>query len=236
MPTLILSPRHTDNSQLLWKAAIKMDWEIERFKNFHIPNDFDCEDPVIYGEPLFNCLIADHLKVGLIEPPEDFLIQIGEKYTNRNIRYMLASEARQESKPAFFKPPNRKTFKAAVYDSGEFLPELEDNETLLVSEVVRWRSEFRFFVCDREIFTWSSYVYQGEIEHEGRYDSDYDVVRHQVDSLLRENIVFPKAFVLDAGYMEDRGPGILEANEAQASGLYRCDPCKALEVIKACVF
>ena len=32
MPTLILTPRHTDDAQALWRAAGRLGWRIERYR------------------------------------------------------------------------------------------------------------------------------------------------------------------------------------------------------------
>lgn len=237
MPTLILSPRHTDNSIQLWRAAIALGWDVERLMNWRIPEGFAPSEPVIYGEPLFNAQIAGLLGIGLIEPPDDFLARLPREYVCRDIRLLTATEARSLPGPIFLKPPLRKVFPAGIYDSGSELPELPDDEPILTSEPVSWVAEFRFFIRDRRVRTWSPYLLDGQLarrdeewiiesEHAGR-------TRDLVDRLLADpRAEMPAAFVLDAGIIRGHGAAIVEANEAQTSGLYGCDPRDALEVVR----
>lgn len=37
MPTLILTPRYTDNSQVLWRTAIDLGREVERLARWDMP-------------------------------------------------------------------------------------------------------------------------------------------------------------------------------------------------------
>ena len=55
MPTLILSPRHTEDSQLLWRAAGRLGWGVERLVSWRIPDDLlavpEPELPQAWAEP-----------------------------------------------------------------------------------------------------------------------------------------------------------------------------------------
>ncbi len=54
MPILILSPRYSDNSIKLRRAAIALGWDVMRLADWRCPDDFEPEDPVLFAEPLFN--------------------------------------------------------------------------------------------------------------------------------------------------------------------------------------
>src|SRR6185437_2633993 len=118
MPTLILSPRYSDDSITLRRAAIALDWDVMRLASWHCPEDFEPDEPVLYGEPLFNTAVAEQLGLTLIEPPEDFLVGLTREYLGRDVRLLTAAEARRLTGPVFLKPPNQKTFPAKVYPSG----------------------------------------------------------------------------------------------------------------------
>src|SRR4051812_16672656 len=117
MPTLILSPRHTPNSQKLWRAAVSLGWGVERLPSFKVPDGFNPPDPVVYGEPLFITAVCETLGLEMDTPADDFLVRIGDGYTHRRIELLPASEARKISLPTFFKPPTYKIFAAGVYET-----------------------------------------------------------------------------------------------------------------------
>src|SRR4051794_41673962 len=58
MPPLILSPRYSDDSIKLRRAAIALGWDVMRLASWRCPDDFEPEEPVLYAEPLFNEAVA----------------------------------------------------------------------------------------------------------------------------------------------------------------------------------
>src|SRR6185437_3069651 len=108
VPTLILSPRYSDDSITLRRAAIAVGWDVMRLASWRCPDDFDPEEPVLFGEPLFNAAVAEQLGLAMIELPEDFLVRLPEQYVERRMHLTRASEARSLPGPLFFKPPNQK--------------------------------------------------------------------------------------------------------------------------------
>lgn len=236
-PTLILSPRHTDSSQVLWRKAVEEGWEIERFYGWKIPEDFKPQYPVIYGEPLFNQMIADHLEITLPEPPEDFLCRLPEVLTGRKVHFMEVKEARKIKEKVFAKPPNKKTFKAAVYESGAGIPiDVLDNETVLVQEVVQFIHEYRFFFMGGMIATGSSYIVDGAYAKTANGWNDPPEIRalamefaKDVGKYIRlRNTNLLDSAVMDVGYIKGRGWVVIEANEINASGCYNSDPLNVL--------
>jgi hypothetical protein len=160
MPTLILSPRYSDDSIKLRRAAVALGWDVMRLASWRCPEDFEPEEPVLFAEPLFNEAVAEQLDLAVVEPPEDFLVRLPEQYVKRRVRLTTAAEARTLPGPVFLKPPNRKTFPARVYASGAELPEMPDEDPVLASEPVEWAAEFRSFVRDRRVHAWISEWYQ----------------------------------------------------------------------------
>ncbi len=238
MPTLILSPRYSDDSIRLRRAAIALDWDVMRLASWRCPEDFEPEEPVLFAEPLFNEAVAQQLGLAVIEPPEDFLITLPDEYVGREVKLMTVAEARTLPGPVFLKPPNRKTFPARVYASGADLPEMPDEDPVLASEPVEWIAEFRFFIRDRRVHAWSPYWLNGAL---ARDDDEWVVepnlataTRGLVDRLLADSQVdLPAALVIDAGVIRGVGPAVVEANEASGSGIYGCDPRCVLEVLRA---
>jgi hypothetical protein len=237
MPTLILSPRYSDDSVKLWRAALELGWEVERFARWRYPDGFAPEEPVVFGEPLFNAVVAEQLNLELLEPPIDFLVRLDPDDLQRTVRITTAAEARRLSGPLFVKPAAPKTFAARVYACGAELPELPEDEPVLISDPVEWEAEFRFFVCDRTVRTWSPYWLRGALAREGDTWIVNEALarksRALVDRLLaNEDVSLPDALVIDAGVLASGAPAIVEANAATGAGLYGCRPVQVLDVLR----
>lgn len=87
MPTLILTPRHTDDSQALWRAAVRLGWQVERLGGWRIPEHLrSIAEPVLYVEALFGPSMAEQLGLRLLDPPEDWLVRLPWEYRKRNVR------------------------------------------------------------------------------------------------------------------------------------------------------
>ena len=65
-----------------------------RLASWRCPEDFEPEEPVLFAEPLFNQAVAEQLGLEVVEPPEDFLARLPQKYVKREIRLTTAAEAR----------------------------------------------------------------------------------------------------------------------------------------------
>jgi hypothetical protein len=236
-PTLILTPRHTGDSQLLWRAALRRGWHVERLRTWRIPGSLrEAAEPVLYVEALFGPTLADELGVRLLEPPDDWLARLPAEYRHRDIRLTTMAEARALAAPAFVKPPADKSFAARVY-TGAGLPDgLPGDMPVLVSEVVAWESEFRCFILDRELRAFSLYARHGEMQDEEDYastDAEAAALTDFVSRLLADaRVELPRAIGVDVGVIAGRGWACVEANGVWGAGLYACDPDEALEAIR----
>jgi hypothetical protein len=51
MPTLILTPRFTEDAQALWRAATQLGWDVERLRSWQVPEELrSIADPLLYLE------------------------------------------------------------------------------------------------------------------------------------------------------------------------------------------
>lgn len=236
-PTLVLTPRHTGDSQLLWRAALRRGWRVERLRTWRIPEHLhEAAEPILYVEALFGPTLAAELGVRLVEPPDDWLVRLPAEYRLRDIRLTTLGEARASSSPAFVKPPADKSFAARVC-TGATLPDgLPDDMPVLVSEIVAWESEFRCLVLDRELRTFSLYARHGEPQDEENYASTDDEAAALTDFISRlladPRVELPRAIGVDVGVIAGRGWACVEANGVWGAGIYACDPDEALEVIR----
>lgn len=237
MPTLVLTPRQTDDAQALWKAAARQGWSIERLPNWRVPGRLRAlEEPVFYGEALFAAHIGAALGVRLDNPPDDWLPRLPREYRLREIALSTLGAERARTAPAFVKPPNDKSFPASVYVGADLPHGYDQDMPVLVAEVVRWRCELRCFVLDRTLRTWSLYSRAGELARDSGFASSEDEDAHATAFLQRmlddPRVALPRACVIDVGYIEGRGWACVEQNAAWGAGLYACDAERALEVIR----
>lgn len=237
MPTLILTPRFTDDAQALWRAASDLGWDIRRLATWRVPEDIlGVPDPVLYLEGLFGPTLAEEFGLQLIEPPVDWLPRLPNEYRKRRVYLTTLEEARTSVvKPTFIKPPNDKSFAAGIYAGKDLPGEFDGTSLVLVSELVQWEKEFRCFVLDREPRTISIYLRDGELQRDNDFSQEPGE-EHEALAFVRVILADPRVelgrtAVLDVGVME-QGWAVVEQNAAWGSGIYGCDPVQVLEVLR----
>jgi hypothetical protein len=87
MPTLILPPRITPDTDAMLEAAQAAGWEAQRLDSWRVPADLDREDVTLYGEPLFADVVAPSLGVALLQAPFDWLPGLPERYRQREVMF-----------------------------------------------------------------------------------------------------------------------------------------------------
>jgi hypothetical protein len=237
MPTLILTPRFTEDAQALWRAASLIGWNVERLPSWRVPVEIKrVPEPVLYLEGLMGPTLAAEFGLRLIEPPINWLPMLPEEYRKRWIRLSTLGEARSLSEPAFIKPPNDKSFPAAVCLGADLPTDFLDDLPVLVSEVVTWEKEFRCFLLDRRLRAFSIYLRNGELQRPSGFshtDEEAMEMSEYVQTILADRrIDLPRAAVLDVGVIRGRGWAVIEQNAAWGSGIYGCDPAEVLEVLR----
>lgn len=236
MTTLLMSSRHTDDDQALWRAAIERDWSVVRARGIQVP-EIDDPEIVVYVEALYAAVIVKKIGRKLLDPPEDWLTQVPSSLTQRKIELTTLGAARALLAPTFVKPPNDKSFVAGVFQSGEELShDFDDDTTVLIAEPVTWLSEFRCFCHNGKVNTISPYLREGELAKHSGFQADPTELRQatefaeQVLAVTRSTT--PDAIVIDVGQIKNRGWAVVEANGAWGSGIYGCDPSEVLDVIR----
>jgi hypothetical protein len=204
---------------------------------FRPPDDFQVDDePVLYVETLTAPLFAEALGLSLSEPPIDWLPRLPFAFRSRNITLMTLAEARILKEARFIKPPNDKSFTAGIYIGSQLSAEFAEDMPVLVSSIVSWSVEFRCFILDRKVVTYSIYLRNGELQREADFahsDQEGAELLQFMSRLLADGRVdLPRATVVDAGIIAGQGWAVVEQNAAWASGIYGCDPDQVLEVLR----
>lgn len=210
MPTLAPPPRRNDDCRALARAAADAGWGVWAAEGWRIPPGTALDAPVVYADPLFADVAAAHFGLALLDPPPDLLPRLPDAFRGRRVELTTLAEARGRSGPAFFKPADEKCFPAQVYGSGAELPTIEELPAelpVLVSEPVQWQVEYRCFVLDGAVATFSPYLRDGELAQaeDGSWPAPAEeaeaagrFAKEVLDGLGRE---MPAAFVLDVGIM-----------------------------------
>lgn len=237
MPTLILTPRFTDDAQALWRAAGRQGWNVERLMGWRVPDELrSVEEPVLYLEGLMAPMLAEEFGVELFEPAIDWLPKLPAEYCRRRVELTTLGQARSMRERAFVKPPNDKSFPAKAYRPEELPEEFPDDMPVLVAEIVAWEKEFRCFILDRRVRTFSIYSRNGELQREKEFahtpDEERELLEFTCRFLTDTRVELPRAAVVDFGAIRNRGWAVVEQNAAWGSGIYGCDPVQVLETLR----
>jgi hypothetical protein len=236
MPTLILTPRITEDSTALMRAAGRLGWGDERMSRFRPPDDVQpVDEPVLYVEGLTAPLFAEAYGLTLLEPAIDWLPRLPPEYRRRDVALTTLADARTLAEPRFVKPPNDKSFRAGVYAGRELPEEYPPDMPVLVSSVVRWSVEYRCFVLDRKVETFSIYLRDGALQRGLGFASpdeeDAQLLEFMSRLLADDRVDLPRATVVDAGIIAGAGWAAVEQNAAWGSGIYGCDPERVLHLL-----
>jgi hypothetical protein len=238
MPTLLLTPRSTDDAQELWRSCARLGWNVHRVHGWKVPT-VDPADVAVYAEPLLATHIARTLNLELLEPAVDWLPSIPERWRNRSVLLSTMKEARSVLEPRFIKSAAGKEFDARVYSSGKDLPRgemIDDSLPVLVQEIVQFDVEYRCFVSDRVVRTASSYWRHGKDprDEKGLWSANEisDAKQFCAAFLADSAVQAPDACVIDVGFIPGKGWAIIECNAAWSSGVYGCDGAGVLPVLR----
>lgn len=234
--TIILSPRFSSDSQDLWRAANKCNWNIHRAINYSQPEDIS--DCCCYGELTFCDIMAERCQLSLLDPSNYFLKYLPKRFTKRDICGCDKDDFEYyfnlyKSK-VFVKPANDKVFQYGVYHKASDVPlkYLSDDCPILLSNVVEWETEIRLYCLDGRVSTAASYRYIGDLpeEQEIKEATEFGEQVLSYSSFALNGL--PSAVVLDVGRITGEGWAVVEANQAYASGIYEgADPEKVLEIV-----
>lgn len=241
---LLTSRQETSTTALLADAAIRRGMDVRLLGRDVQEWEDLAESRRVhwYGGPLAADRIADRLGLGLLEPPDDWLVRLPERFSGRRIALTTLSEAWAARTPAFVKPPSDKSFPAAVYADGTRLPHSGDgvgpDTSVLVSEVVTFTVEYRLFLLDQRIAGASRYAVHGRLDtaplHRDGHEREVRAFTEQLLAATGEDL--PGAVAVDVGLLHDPDTGregwaVVEANMPWFANSYAADPDGVLDVV-----
>ena len=211
MPTLLLTPRQTEDAQSLWRGSVSLGWHVHRVHGWKVP-EMDATDAAVYAEPLLATHIARTLGMELLGPADDWLSSIPECWRKRTVLFSTMKEARKCAEPRFIKSAAGKEFDARIYESGKDLPRgqmISDSLPVLVQEIVQWDVEYRCFISERSVKAASSYWRHGKDPRDENGIWSQNELSEAIEfcnSFLSDpNVCVPDACVIDVGVIPARG-------------------------------
>ncbi|MBR7833451.1 ATP-grasp domain-containing protein [Actinospica durhamensis] len=165
---LLVSAQPTSTTTLLAEAAARRGLAVHELTDPAELQTLAGRDVYWYGGPRAALRAVRELKIGLLEPLDEWLTLLPHRFLGREIALSTLADAWRLTRPAFVKPPREKSLPAAVYADGTRLPrtgnELTPETAVLISEVVTFAVEYRLFVLDGEIVTGSRYAVYGRLD------------------------------------------------------------------------
>ncbi|MFC4454092.1 ATP-grasp domain-containing protein [Deinococcus sonorensis] len=236
---LITSKRYSDDSRLLLEAARQQGWDTLRLQSNTVPPEALGAACCVYAEGFLAEHLADQLGIHLLRPANDALARLSRALTARAITFCTAAEFQPLTRPMFVKPADQKLFAAAVYRPGEDIPGLETllpDDPILISEVVHFTREYRFFVRDSTVRTGSIYwhgdrVPMVDVGYEGAGDALWDQAAAFAQAVCAAHPLLPRSYVLDVGQLDSGVWAVIEFNPVWASGIYGCSPSAVLDCL-----
>ncbi len=234
--TLFVPAFANSTAELLADAAAERGMDVQRLSAGSTATATQAAH--VYGGPLFAAALAAEFDIALLEPADDWLVQLPYEFLRREIYATTLGDARWLREPAFVKQPRDKDLPAAVYADGSRLPDGQPSMPVLVSEIVTFIAEYRLFLLDGRVHAGSRYATFGRLDPlELRLSPHHDEVLDFAAQLLDAyGNTLPSAVVLDVGLattpeQTDEHWAVVEANMAWYANAYAADTDAVLDVV-----
>jgi ATP-grasp domain, R2K clade family 2 len=239
---LVRGPRYSNDARILSQAATMQGWEVVKLNSSSVPDELLDQECRIYAEGFLVEHVAQSLGLNFLRPANDGLASLEPEFLQRKVAFSRAADFKPLSVPVFIKPADQKLFSARVYTPNEPIPGLESlhpDDPILVSDVVEFVREYRFFILGRTVRTGSIYWLEDHmpdvpVGYEGEGDPLWAEAISFAQRVCTESFVqLVDSFVLDVGLLDTGAWAVIEFNPTWASGIYACDPFGVLECLVA---
>lgn len=241
MPTLVLPPRYSEDTIRVAQAATQASWNVERLEDWIIPEEKSIDDPVLYGKPPFAETIAPKLNLTLKAPALNILYSIPRHFLKREVQPSTLGEARQIKGKWHIRPAAKNVFPMGIFYDGRGLPgakELGDRTPVLISEILEWEWQYRFFIGGGEVLTYSPIAKGRLAAHDGDgnwyFDKQRDrIVGDRAMALIEEaSHHLPSACVVDFGLFDGKW-AVSEISSPCDAEIYGCTADRVLPALRA---
>jgi hypothetical protein len=224
MPTLVVAARA--NELRLIAAAEAAGWSVHAADTDPLPAAL--AEPAVHVSTDRALAVARALDLALLEPPFDLLARVPERYLRRQVEAATFADLDRLAGRTFVKPadPLDKWFDAGTYSDPRDIRTRQPrpDAPVLLSEVVEWSVEFRYFVLEGKAVAGSPYIAHGRTSWTARNGPLPQAGLAVVEGVCAEMASdLPPAFVLDVGMIADRGWAVVEFNPIWSAGLLAAD-------------
>ena len=217
----------------LERDAVAAAWEnaggsVIRVDKFWEPPGIDNRSIKLYGDSVFCLVLEEKLGLILVSPDDYVLEKLDSKWLKRKINIIRLDEINESAFPVLAKALIPKQFRSGVYNSaGDLMHEcrgLSEETEILISEIVLFECDIRCFILN------------GQIMAIGLYEGNADVnsAKQFADRFIsdtRNKQLLTNTYVLDIGYIQERGWAVIEINPSWGSGLNGCVPEEVIRCI-----
>lgn len=183
-----------------------------------------------YGNNAFAEFLGQELRWNLRQNSLSWILQLPKQLVKRDIRRMTADKMHEEQQfkrnmlGNFFEPVDGRSFLPGTYDNG--LPDLPDEEEIFVSEPVVWTVKYRYVIIDGRIASWCCYRVFNVFNNPSIWRNLTQEKGVTNDSFVRtvlDHYRGAPAYILDVGFIKDRGWAVVGSYPMWSSEVYGCD-------------
>jgi hypothetical protein len=235
----VIAPTVDEDTLYLAKSAEAIGYNvIVAPSGWGLPSDLRGKPGMVYGPKMFCEVIASQMDWRLLSTHPNWITTLPKNFVNREVYFTSVRDARKETSEKYFKLTDIQHFPASVRASGKELPnhEIYNDSPILVSDVMRFTSEYRCFVKNRKAITACCYSKLKEVEVKNNYNFNHDIVIKFINLLLEDGKVpCVPGMVIDIGKYGIDKYAIIDSKPAYSSRLFGCEPIAMLDAIRASV-
>ncbi|MFG2139486.1 ATP-grasp domain-containing protein [Streptomyces sp. NPDC048650] len=233
-PLLLISAQRTSTALLLTEAATRRGLATAVLTGPDAVRTLTGRAVHWYGGPHLADRVAGPLRLGLLEPPDDWLARLPPSLLHRRVELMTHAEAarRRPGRAFFVKPPSDKSFPPGVHTDGKQLPPAAPRTPVLVSDVVSFAAEYRLFLLDGTLTAATRYAVHGRLDPAPLPADPLAPDVRAFAARLAEHAPLPTAATVDVGLLDDGRWAVVEANMPWFAHSYAADPDGVLEVVR----
>lgn len=149
-------------------------------------------------------------------------------FLGRNIRQMKLGDIRSSSNSYFIKPMNLKEFSGMIWNNDDFAKKTISNQPdtleVWVSELVKFKSEYRAFILDGQVLDCKHYKGDWSVAPDKR------IIEAGAEMLSSNG---PKAYCLDWGVTNDGRTLLVEFNDGFSFNTYGLNPVMCAYILSS---
>jgi ATP-grasp domain-containing protein len=235
----VIAPTANEDTNYLAKSAEAIGYNvIVPTSGWGLSKELRGKPGMVYGPKMFCEVIAEQMNWELLSTHPNWITTLPKNFVNREVYFTSVRNARKVASEKYFKLTDIQYFSPSVRASGKELPdhEIYNDSPILVSDVMRFTSEYRCVVKNRKAITACCYQKLQVSEDKNNYNFNHENIVRFINLLLEDGKVScVPGFVIDIGKYGMDKFAIIDSKPAYSSRLFGCEPIAMLDAIKASV-